>query len=107
MTDEVACELLESKGIAALVSGGKSGQFGVSAGTLDIELWVVLNRQYKDAEAILADPSRNATDPLTRSELIQVKTSLRFGSMSDLLAFLFKLLVVAVAAAIMAAFLVF
>jgi hypothetical protein len=64
--DAVAAKLLlESKGVPAFIGSERSGQLlgGIFSNTFSV--WVELDHQYDDAQAILADPERPAAEPVS------------------------------------------
>ena len=66
---------LESNGIAVYVSTGNANLFGrIQSGAMQIGLWAVLDDQYDDAVAFIADNQHQITTGLTAAEIEQLKS---------------------------------
>ena len=104
---KLASQRLESKGIATFISSKRSYRLGaLFTGAFHVGLWVVLDRQFEDARRLLEDPNHKVSMPLTSTEMIEIRSSVRSGDMSQILRFLFQLLIWAAIFAILVAFVV-
>ena len=105
---EQASDLLEANGIAAYISFKRSNRLGTYfTGAFHVGLWVVLDRHLQDAKRLLSDPDHKVAEPLSELELIEIKSSVHSGDMSQILRFLFQLLMWAALLAAVVAFVVY
>ena len=92
---EEASRFLEENGIAAFVSSKRSLSLGrVFAGAFEVGLWAVLDEQAPDAAQLLRDPNHKVARKLSRTEIIEIRKSVRSGDMSIVLKVLFQLLLI-------------
>lgn len=93
---EQASQLLEKNGVAAFISSKRSHQIGgFFTGAFHVGLWAILDEQYQDARQLLLDPNHRVEGMLTQSEIIEIRSSVRSGDMSQLLKLLLQLLLFA------------
>lgn len=91
---EGASQLLEANGIATFISSEMSNRLGgLFTGAFHVGLWVVLDQQFHDAHQLLADPTHRVSRKLSDSEMMQLKASVQSSDMSQIVWFLFRLLI--------------
>lgn len=105
---ESASELLEANGIATFISSKRSNRLGgVFTGAMYVGLWVLLDNQYRDAQSLLHDPGHKVQNKLSRTEIIQLRQSVRSADMTDILKVLFQMLAIVALLAVVITIVVF
>ena len=67
---EKTAEKLRKRGILTFISSRHANSFsGVSTGAVKVGLWVVLDKQYSDAEKIITGKQCKVKSPLTESQM--------------------------------------
>jgi len=87
--------LLESRGIATFIAGRRANRLlGHRRFVYQVGLWVVLDEQLNDALKLLSNQDHTVSNPLSRSEIIELKTSVGSGDLTVVLRFLAKMLLI-------------
>ena len=87
--------LLESRGIATFISSRRANRLlGHQRFAYQVGLWVVLDEQLDDALKLLSNKDHAVSNPLSRSEIIELKNSVGSGDLTLVLRVLAKMLLI-------------
>lgn len=77
---------LEGKGIAVHITGRRSSSLSKShTGTTKVGLWVVLESQYADAEALFKNSKHKVTTGISQKQISIIKKQVNSGSLGVIL----------------------
>ena len=80
---DIASIRLEQKGVATFVSSRRTFNFPlVAIGVPTVGLWVVLDDQFDDANALLFNPDHEVTHALSFDEIQKIKAGIEGGDQS-------------------------
>jgi hypothetical protein len=87
--------LLEFRGIATFISNRRANRLNALPSiAYRVGLWVVLDEQLNDALKLLSNQDHAVSNPLSRSEIIELKNSVGSGNLTQVLRFLVKMLLI-------------
>ena len=88
-------DLLESRGIATFISNRRANRLlGHRRFVYQVGLWVIIDEQLNDAHKLLSNQNHAVSNPLSRSEIIELKNSIGSGDLTLVLRFLAKMLLI-------------
>lgn len=102
-----ASHKLEQAGVASYISFKRLQLIPItSGGTRQFGLWVLLDSQIQDAEAVLRNPDHKVRNQLSGAEIEELRQSIRNSGHAPALRALMPFLIAAITVAIVAYFLV-